>query len=119
MSKSVLLGLIYCWRLLIHAAHTIRDMAETAAIKYAYMLSLAISTGDDPEADIQTDLSTTKQKPKATVQSSAPMQSVRKKQPLKCADCGATISDKVSSYSQKQFGRPLCIRCQHQVSHIA
>ena len=93
--------------------------AETAAIKYAYMLSLAISTGDDPEADIQTDLSTTKQNPKATAQSSAPMQSVRKKQPLKCADCGATISDKVSSYSQKQFGRPLCIRCQHQVSHIA
>lgn len=40
-------------------------------------------------------------------------------QPIKCADCGATISDKVSSYSQKQFGRPLCIRCQHQVSHIA
>lgn len=25
--------------------------AQTAAIKYAYMLSLAISTGDDPEAD--------------------------------------------------------------------
>ena len=67
-------------------------MAETAAIKYAYMLSLAISTGDDPEADIQTDLSTTKQKPKATAQSSAPMQSVRKKQPLKCADCGRAIT---------------------------
>ena len=25
--------------------------AETAAIKYAYLLSMAISTGDDPEAD--------------------------------------------------------------------
>ena len=29
--------------------------AQTAAIKYAYLLSMAISTGDDPEADIKTD----------------------------------------------------------------
>ena len=29
--------------------------AQTAAIKYAYLLSLNISTGDDPEADLQTD----------------------------------------------------------------
>ena len=29
--------------------------AETAAIKYAYMLTLNISTGDDPEADTKTD----------------------------------------------------------------
>ena len=29
--------------------------AQTASMKYAYLLSLAISTGDDPEADAQTD----------------------------------------------------------------
>ena len=32
--------------------------AQTAAIKYAYMLSLSISTGDDPEADARTDENT-------------------------------------------------------------
>lgn len=31
--------------------------AQTAAIKYAWMMSLNISTGDDPEADEKTDLS--------------------------------------------------------------
>ena len=92
--------------------------AETAAIKYAYMLSLAISTGDDPEADMQTDISTAQQKRQAN-QPAAPMSSINKKQPLKCADCGATISEKVSKYSQKQYGRPLCMRCQHDVSNIA
>lgn len=29
--------------------------AQTAAIKYAYMMSLCIATGDDPEADTNTD----------------------------------------------------------------
>ena len=29
--------------------------AQTAAIKYAFLLSFAISTGDDPEADTHTD----------------------------------------------------------------
>ena len=29
--------------------------AQTAAIKYAFMLSLCIATGDDPEADTGTD----------------------------------------------------------------
>ena len=47
--------------------------AETAAIKYAYMLSLAISTGDDPEADVQTDLSAAKQKRQADTQTAAHM----------------------------------------------
>ncbi|WP_346682942.1 ERF family protein [Megasphaera stantonii] len=93
--------------------------AETAAIKYAYMLSLAISTGDDPEADIQTDLSTTKQKRQADTQPAVPIQPVKQAGALACTDCGVTISEKVSNYSQKQFGRPLCIRCQHQAANIA
>ena len=36
-----------------------------------------------------------------------------------CADCGATISDKVRDYSQKQYGRPLCMRYQHTAKNIA
>ncbi len=90
--------------------------AETAAIKYAYMLSLAISTGDDPEADIQTDLSTTKQKQQAGAQPATPMKSVKKSQALICADCGAAINEKVWKYSQERYGKPLCIRCQRQAS---
>lgn len=93
--------------------------AETAAIKYAYMLSLAISTGDDPEADMQNDMSTEQQKRQTNVTSAAPMKPVKHSQPRICADCGAAISEKVSHYSQKQFGRPLCIRCQHQATNIA
>lgn len=37
--------------------------AQTAALKYAWMLALSISTGDDPEADASTDRSSEKQKP--------------------------------------------------------
>ena len=93
--------------------------AETAAIKYAYMLSLAISTGDDPEADMQTDIATAQQKRQANTQPAPPMKPVQKSQPLMCADCGTVISEKVWKYSQKQYGRPLCMRCQHQVSESA
>ena len=29
-----------------------------------------------------------------------------------CADCGASISEKVHDYSARKFGRPLCMSCQ-------
>lgn len=29
-----------------------------------------------------------------------------------CADCGAPITQKVASYSQSKYGRPLCMECQ-------
>lgn len=93
--------------------------AETAAIKYAYMLSLAISTGDDPEADIQTDLSAAKQKRQADTQHAIPMQPVKKSGASVCADCGVAISEKVWKYSKEQYGRPLCMRCQHRVKESA
>lgn len=93
--------------------------AETAAIKYAYMLTLNISTGDDPEADVKTDVHTSIARP--TEQSgpaepprrTVPIASKKRAQQVRCcADCGAAISDKVSDYSMKQYGRPLCMRCQ-------
>lgn len=47
--------------------------AQTAAIKYAWMLALNISTGDDPEADEDTDKRAVKPQPKV---SSPPVQAV-------------------------------------------
>ena len=96
--------------------------AETAAIKYAYMLSLAISTGDDPEADVLTDESTATEiksaKPSRSRQNT--MKPVADKgKTLRCAHCGTTISDKVWNYSEKKYGRPLCMRCQHDEQGIA
>jgi len=44
--------------------------AQTAALKYAWMMSLQISTGDDPEADTSTDESTAPATSKPTAKSS-------------------------------------------------
>lgn len=102
--------------------------AETAAIKYAYMLTLAISTGDDPEADPNTDQNTLGSTGgKARVQimqnnttrapeisNKAGNTAGRTIHTHICADCGIRISDKVAAYSKQQFGRELCMRCQHE-----
>lgn len=104
--------------------------AETAAIKYAYMLTLNISTGDDPEADSKTDehtlASTGGQTSCATTQNEVkrPSQVGRKAvntlgKVHVCSDCGARISDKVAAYSKQQFGRELCMRCQHEARESA
>ncbi|SHE56600.1 ERF family protein [Schwartzia succinivorans] len=85
--------------------------AQTAAIKYAYMLSLAVSTGDDPEADIHTDqageeLSVVPLKPKPI------RKRVSQNNATVCVDCGTPISDKVFDFSVKRFGAALCMDCQ-------
>ena len=109
--------------------------ALTSAMKYAYMMSLAISTGDDPEADTSTDENTfveeediapvnQQQQPLPTRQS-PPVQQRQQPQPqqrprqqavrnnnLTCYDCGAKISQKVADYSADKFGRHLCFNCQ-------
>ena len=77
--------------------------AETAAIKYAYMLSFCIATGDDPEADNNTDLNT---QTMAT-------------NDLHCTDCGCAISSKVSSYSKQRYHMPLCMNCQKSHQSVA
>ncbi len=91
--------------------------AQTAAIKYAYMLSLAISTGDDPEADGKTDESggtvakikqgTRKETPKAVAAGQA------------CEKCGGVISDRVGRYSMRKYGKSLCMDCQKELQNIA
>lgn len=94
--------------------------AETAAIKYAYMLSFCIATGDDPEADNTTDLNTQDISSKESIT----RQTVRSNQrmvsdDLHCTDCGCTISSKVSSFSKKRYHMPLCMNCQKNHQSVA
>lgn len=93
--------------------------AQTAAIKYAYMMSLCIATGDDPEADSKTDEASMG---KATVQKQVLKQKGgqgNQEIKLVCDCCGANISEKVMQYSMKNFGRALCMDCQKQAAQAA
>ena len=77
--------------------------AQTMAIKYAYLNSLAIATNDDPEADWHTD---------EVMQSKSSPQKNNSTNNLTCNDCGSVISQKVADYSKAKFGRFLCLDCQ-------
>ncbi len=77
--------------------------AQTAAIKYAYLLTLAMSTNDDSEADSKTD------------ESMSPNAVDKKEKTLPellCTDCNVGITLGIKQVSVKRFGRPLCIKCQ-------
>ena len=95
--------------------------AQTAAIKYAYMLSLSISTGDDPESDARTDENTSV----APAKKAAPIKPAAKPRavtiPLKqehaaaasyCEECGLKLTDKVRAFSENRYHRMLCMDCQ-------
>ena len=84
--------------------------AQTAAIKYAFLLSFAISTGDDPEADIHTDEVMTGNKNNFQPSSH---------HSLTCSDCGKTISQKIADYSHSKFGKFLCYDCQQSLRKVA
>ena len=84
--------------------------AQTAAIKYAFLLSFAISTGDDPEADTHTDVVMTDNKNNFQPSSH---------HSLTCADCGKSISQKIADYSQSKFGKFLCFDCQQSLRKVA
>ena len=86
--------------------------AQTMAIKYAYLNSLAIATLDDPEADLHTD-EVMQPKPK-----SAPNK-INTPPALACHDCGSPISQKVADYSKSKFGRELCMTCQRAQKSVA
>ena len=81
--------------------------AQTASLKYAYLMSLAIATGDDPEADSQTDVRnavpTVTQVNKSNIQDAG--------EPV-CSDCGARLSRGVLKVSVSKYGKPLCMKCQ-------
>ena len=101
----------------------------TSALKYAYMMSLAISTGDDPEADQRTDENTfveenenapvsQQQQPSRQSQPKSIPQTSRNNR-LVCHDCGAPITQKVANYSKDKYGRYLCFNCQQMEQEVA
>ena len=98
--------------------------AQTMALKYAYLASLAIATGDDPEADSKTDEATTysqKSSGTASIPTAAKSSTTKTRAATKliCHDCGSAISQKVADYSQAKFGKYLCYDCQHTQQKVA
>ena len=106
--------------------------AQTAALKYAYMLSLAIATGDDPETDEKTDENMNVSKPDVPLQGKVegkadtlpPIPKVRSsgirkpampKGGYRCYYCGAKITEKVAEFSFQKYGKCLCMECQKTV----
>ena len=99
--------------------------AQTMALKYCYMASLAIATGDDPEADSKTDEAMTSYNTKPSI-APTPLSSSKTSIPrtrtatkLVCHDCGSSISQKVADYSNSKFGKFLCYDCQHSQQNAA
>lgn len=98
--------------------------AQTAAIKYAFMLSLCIATGDDPEVDGKTDEATCTEsqqnlKPATTKPKVAPKKTSGEGVAI-CAGCGEEItSEKVVQFSVSRFGQPLCMYCQKKANRAA
>ena len=94
--------------------------AQTAAIKYAYMMSLCIATGDDPEADTKTDENSFIGNKGSKVVNNVKKISVLKKSVTICANCGEEISsDRVVQFSMTKYNKPLCMECQKQITKIA
>lgn len=94
--------------------------AQTAAIKYAYMMSLCIATGDDPEADIKTDENSSMGNKCPKVVNSVKKISAIKKSITVCANCGEEItSDRVVQFSMARYNKPLCMDCQKQMIKTA
>ena len=85
--------------------------AQTASIKYAYLLSMATSTGDDPEGDSKTDENMNLQ---GEVRRNSTL-----KDKLICNDCQTKITTGVMNVSISKYGRPLCMKCQKKRQAIA
>lgn len=97
----------------IAASDKVVMMAETAAVKYAYLHGLGIPTKDDPERSNQSE-SFFKQKQKANQSNKNNMEVVKKYSYDKavCCDCGTVVSDKVRKYSVEKYGSVFCMKCQ-------
>ena len=98
--------------------------AQTMALKYCYMASFAIATGDDPEADSKTDeamIYSTKSSVASTPSPATKTSNTRTRTTTKlvCHDCGSSISQKVADYSNSKFGKFLCYDCQHSQKNAA
>lgn len=96
--------------------------AQTAAIKYAYKMSLCMATDDDPEADIHTDEVTAAVQPnkKAIKAGNKPRkEAAAPAVAAVCTSCGVNISEKVLRYSVSKYGQPLCMDCQKSTMKAA
>ena len=82
--------------------------AQTASLKYAYLMSLAIATGDDPEADVQTDIRNTATQPAMQVNKGH----IEDAGEPVCSACGARLSRGVLKVPVSKYGKPLCMKCQ-------
>ena len=80
--------------------------ACTASLKYAWMMTLAMATGDDPEADSTVDqrMAVDSAKPKLP------------EPPMACSECGASITAGVNKVSIMRYKRPLCMGCQEKTN---
>lgn len=93
--------------------------AQTMGIKYAYLTSFAIDTGDDPEADSHTDeVMNCNQNfnPNSNFQKNT---TNFKNNSCTCSECGSKISQKVADFSQQKFGKFLCMDCQKSQKIVA
>ena len=105
--------------------------AQTAAIKYAFMLSLCIATGDDPEADARTDEGSYDEPQYRQTQPQYQRQATRYanhstnataengETSAVCVACGKEITPKVLQYSLARYKRPLCMECQKKEHQAA
>ena len=94
--------------------------AQTAAIKYAYMMSLCIATGDDPEADTKTDENSSIGNKGSKIVNNVKKISTIRKSITVCANCGEEItSDRVVQFSMVRYNKPLCRDCQKQMIKTA
>lgn len=94
--------------------------AQTAAIKYAYMMSLCIATSDDPEADTKTDENSLMGNKGSKAVNNVKKISAIKKSITVCANCGEEISsDRVVQFSMARYNKPLCMDCQKQMIKTA
>jgi len=94
--------------------------AQTAAIKYAYMMSLCIATGDDPEADTKTDENSSIGNKGSKAVNNVKKIFAIKKSITVCANCGEEItSDRVVQFSMAKYNKPLCMDCQKQMIKTA
>lgn len=94
--------------------------AQTAAIKYAYMMSLCIATGDDPEADTKTDENSSIGNKGSKIVNNVKKISTIRKSITVCDNCGEEItSDRVVQFSMARYNKPLCMDCQKQMIKTA
>lgn len=94
--------------------------AETASLKYAWMLALNIATGDDPEGDPAVDESANPKKGE-TVKTPPPAPAGEKPDPILCPKCrkplGKTDAQaaKIIQYcNEKRGGDVACYECQRK-----